>query len=174
MDRARPPSSHQRAIAIAVGVLMALLVTGFAHWGGSSGASGPRTVSLGPYVLNNTTMSYELSFPACSFVRVSWHIVFGLTANFSAGYPGNETVTTCSNYSAPSNGTCPPSICGDNHYGPARPFGIACFEQGTQGNCTWTSSVSSYGFGLVGFSQLNLEGMGLLIVSFTAVYVTDG
>jgi hypothetical protein len=177
MDSANPPSAYQRAIAITAGVLMALLVTGLAHWGGSSTASGPRTVSLGPYVLNNTTMwGYELSFPTCSFVRVSWHTVFGLTANFSALYPGNESVTTCSNYSAPSNDTCPPSACGGGDlYGPVRgSIGVACFEQGRQGNCTWTSTVSSYGFGLVGFSQLNLEGMGLLIVSFTVVYTTDG
>jgi hypothetical protein len=176
MDRAHPPSAYQRAIAIAVGVLMALMVTGLAHGGGSSTASGPKTVSLGPYVLNNTTvMGYELSFPTCSFVKVSWHIVFGLTANFSALYPGNESVTTCSNYSAPSNGTCPPSACSGTHYGPAPgSIFVACFEQGSQGNCTWTSTVSSYSFGLVGWSQWQLEGMGLLIVSFTVVYTTDG
>jgi len=175
MVRRREPGSLQQAVAIVLGVLMALLITSLAHWGGSAGATGPRTVSLGPYVMNNITTDYSLSFPNCASVDVSWHLVLGVTANFSALYPGDESNTTCSNYSPPSNGTCPSSACGESPYGPPRgATGVACFEQGKEGNCTWTATVSSYVFGLVGYDQLTLEEHGLLIVSFTVVYVTDG
>jgi len=167
MVRRREASVLQQAVAIVIGVLMALLITSLAHWGGSAGATGPRTVSLGPYLLNNTTTGYSLSFPNCSSVKVYWQIVFGVTANFSGTYRATESFDHCNDYVPPSNATCSPYTC--NPYSTAAPI---CFEQGRGGNCTFTSDVPGYGFGLAG--QGYLEAHGLLTVSFTVVYVTDG
>jgi hypothetical protein len=159
------PLARPRALSsvvLAVVVVVASLTLGLAFL---SGPSGPRTVSLGPYVLNNTTTSFSLTFPNCSFVTVHWRVVTGPRGNFSVWPPPLIQNAVCGHYVPPSNATCPPGGCS--------PYGSApvCYEQGTGGNCTFTSIAKAYNFIL--YNQSVLQSLGLLVVSFTVVYLTD-
>jgi hypothetical protein len=149
------------SVVLAVVVVVASFTLGLVFL---SGPPGPRTVVLGPYVLNNTTTFVGLSFPNCSIVTAHWHVVTGSTGNFTVRPPALIGNVVCSDYVPPSNATCPPGDCS--------PYGSApvCYEQGTGGNCTFTSTAKAYSFAL--YDQGVLQSLGLLIVSFTVVYVT--
>jgi hypothetical protein len=153
-------------VALFAGVVVASLTIGLAFWGGTGNPSGPRTVMLGPYVLNNTTTNVVLTFPSCSFETVHWHVVTGSTGNFSVSRPIDSLNATCSHYVPPSNATCPPGGCLTQ----SRDVPV-CYEQATGGSCTFTATYMPYSFGL--YNQTFLESNGFLIVSFTVVYVTD-
>jgi hypothetical protein len=150
------------SVVLAVVVVVASFTLGLVFL---SGPPGPRTVVLGPYVLNNITAEFSLTFPNCSFVTVHWRVVTGSTGNFTVTPPPLISNAVCSDYVPPSDASCPPGDCTPYTSAPV------CYEQGIGGNCTFTSIAKAYNFALYG--QWISQSLGLLIVSFTVVYVTD-
>lgn len=96
-------------------------------------ASGSHT-----YVLTGKGGWVTLSFPACSEVSVTWHVVVGGTTAVAVFPPGAILSSDCHG-PPPSNDSWPsswPNAGMDS--------GPVCLELGTQGHCTFTADQSSY------------------------------
>jgi len=136
-------------------------------WQLNSEQRGPGGV-IGPIVLDNSTRGYGLTFPNCSFVRVHWVVTAGSYANFTIWQGPLLLGSGCHSVSRPSNETCPPisGVCSPYSAPPI------CFEIGTSGNCTFTSTQPGYGVEL--FSPATQSAgpgpLGNLSVTFWAYY----
>lgn len=120
----------------------------------------------GPYRLNSSTPVIGLSFPDCSIVKVDWHVVAGLDANFSVMAPSVGLPANCSGPFPHENLTCP-------QQGSCAWYGETpvCLESGTAGSCSFMSIQPAYGFNL--FEPVYGQEIGNLSVSFTASYAPN-
>ena len=150
------------SVAVAVSATLALVA-----WQLNSDERAPGGV-IGPVVLDNSTRGYGLTFPNCSFVRVHWVVTAGSYANFTIGQGVVLFTSSCHTLSRPSNETCPliPGVCSEYTLPPI------CFETGTSGNCTFTSTQPLYGVELFSPATQSAgpEPLGDLSVTFWAYY----
>jgi hypothetical protein len=149
------------SVILIVSLALVTSIVALAVLSGSGEITTGLTGAVGPYSLNNSNRSVYLTFPTCSHVSVSWHLVTGSVANFSIWYGPLLVNSGCGGLSS-GNATCPPTGC--SLFGPFP----ACYESGASGNCWFVASQPSYWFYLYG----NLDSSHPISVSFSAIYST--
>jgi hypothetical protein len=88
---------------------------------------------------------FQLSFPDCSVLTVSWADLNRTEVAFEVLFGPVFSFTNCSGYPLPSNSSCPPSLCVLNGTYEEYP-GFACIELGDHGACSFTATQPSYEF----------------------------
>ena len=154
----------QATVVVALVVIVVAAVMGAVAV--SNVSSGPsQSGTLGWYALNNSPRGISLSFPICSFVEVTWYVSVadGAATNFSIFPPEFEQISDCHG-PPPSNGSCPPSVCGYYSNGGAP----VCFETGYDGQCFFTATQTAYDFLL--WTQPIVTNLGNLTVAFFVDY----
>ena len=159
------PIGWQAVVVIATSTIALAAVIGAVAV--SNVSSGPsQSGTLGWYALSNSTRSIDLSFPICSFVEVTWYVSVAdaPAANFSVFPPSEFQPASDCHGPAPSNGSCPPSVCGYYANGGAP----VCFETGYSGQCFFTATQTAYNFVL--WSHPFVTNLGNLTVAFIVDY----
>lgn len=134
-------------------------------------ANGPPKAQggvIGPIVLDNSSREFPLAFPNCSYVQVRWVVTVGSDANFTIWQGASLFGSDCQAVSSPSNETCPPDsgVCSPYSAPPI------CFETGTDGNCSFTSTQPEYAADLFSAASPSIgpAPLGDLSVTFWAYY----
>lgn len=124
----------------------------------TAGTSG----TIGPYTLDSSTSTVELTFPVCSWVTIDWHVLRGGEANFTVGVGEMVPAPSCQG-PPPTNESCLPVGCSVN--GPQD----VCFETGASGSCSFTNNYPD-GYAFSVYLWTPTESLSDLQVNFTASY----